>query len=1244
MKKGLILIFFTTITLNLFAQKEATWWYFGYRAGIAFNGTNNAPVVQSNGLVSTLDGVATISNSKGKLLFYTDGVTVYTKTHGTMNGGTGLKGSSNSTQSAIIVQQPVRSNRYWVFTVDDEWGNDGFQYSIVDTSLNAGAGQVVSKNQPLLTFATTGTYVAEKVCAIKHANKVDTWIMTHTGDNNKFYAYKLNALGLGSAVISSVGPVWNRSGANARGYSKGYMKFTPDGTKLIALIAGQQNGANAYVNNAGRIEIYDFDNLTGQLSNPQIIDKNNLKTGVGTISSLYGMELSPNGRYLYVSFYIPSYIVGSSDGNDGLWQLDMFAGNAAAIGGSCVKVVNSFTTYSGGAMQLGLDGRIYLARGRISNGSPTISCIQKPNCQGTACSFVDNAINLGAGRTSAWGIPTFINSFFNKSEFDWGSSAANLCENSLTKLFISDSTGVDSAVWNFGDPSTGAKNKAKGFNVYHKFSSPATYSVFVQFHRKTSSPDCYSDTARKKLTIFANPIVNLGNDTILCDGQEANKVVSITNATYLWNNGNTVPAYSATKKEWVWLDAKVGGCTGRDSFYVNVIKYPKFTIGNDTLICKNDVIQRTASDGQKYLWSLGDTTASAFIKDSGMVWARAGNWKCYTYDTMIVKVRELPVLDLGNDTLLCKGDSIVLSAKTTTSKLYLWSTLSTDSTIQVKTTGKYWAMIKDTLCVSLMDTIDVAFQTKSSFNLGKDTSFCQGSSFNLNAALNGAKSWLWKDNSTLSTYVVKNAGKQWVTVYNGTCYFYDTIDFATYSIPAFSLGNDTTLCEGVTFNAISSVLNNVEYTWMGTVKNYLYPITTTGKYYVDLRDLPKKVCKKSDTIKVTFQKPVKINLGRDTILCINQTVDLNVAKYGFKSFSWWDATTTPGIRKNGTPAGGIHWVTATDGICPAKDSIKITYRPELFVPELGNDEQLCDNATKDLDITAANATKYEWKTGLGVSLATTAKYTVTKPGGTYVGIISDGFCYKRDSLIIYYKNTPTVNLGPDIDVCDGLSPKIDASSAAAEAYIWNTGATTSSINASNQPKTRYSVKASNGSCESSDSIWVYFSIPPKVTFGFDDSIFCDAPVLNYDFSFYADNTTFTWQDGYKLPTRKIKIPGLYWVVAENKCGKDSASVNIKVDDLGCRLYFPEIFSPNGDNMNDLWKPLGQVIQWVELVIYNRWGEIIYKGDPGKGWDGTVKGKNVIVPDGVYPITISYRQSTNGFPRLYVKNMLLTVIK
>jgi gliding motility-associated-like protein len=1241
MKRSLIIVFFSLISLNSFAQKEAIWWYFGNKCGIAFNGTKNAPVVQTNGVMNSLDGVASISNSKGHLLFYTNGVSVWNKSHGTMTNGTGLRGDVNSTQSAIIVQQPVRGNRYWIFTADAEWGNDGLQYSIVDTSASSGMGQVITKNVPLLTKATTNTYTAEKVCAIKHANKVDTWVMAHTGDNNNFYAYKLNALGISSPVVSSVGPTWASSGGGARGYGKGYMKFTPDGTKLIALIAGQQDNGNRYYNNAGRIEIYDFDNLTGKLSNPQIIDKSNIASGVGNISSLYGMELSPNGRYLYVSFYLPNYIVTGSDGGDGLWQLDMLAGNAAAIGASCVRVVNSFSTYSGGGMQLALDGKIYLTRGRLGSGSQYLGCIEKPNCAGTACSFNLNAVNLGTGRYAQWGIPTFINSFFNKSEFDYGSNAANLCENALTKFFVSDSSGVDSAVWNFGDPSTGTKNVAKGFTVYHKFSSPKTYSVRVEFFRKTASPDCFADTSRKLVTIFPNPKVQLGNDTVICQGGEAIKVVSIANATYVWNDNSTVPAYSATTKGWHWLDAKVGGCTGRDSFYVDVLQYPKFNLGNDTLFCQYDSVKLTASDGQKYLWKMGDTTASVYAKKSDTIWARASNGVCYTYDTVVVKTRSLPTLNLGKDTLLCKGDSVTLKAKTATSKVYLWSDFSSDSILKVKNTGIYWARVKDTMCISLRDSVNVSFQTKASFSLGKDTSFCVGGSFTLNAALSGAKTWKWKDNSTNSTYKATTAGKQWVTVSNGTCNFYDTIDLATYSIPPFSLGNDTTLCEGATFNAITSILNNVEYTWMGTTVNYSYPITTTGKYFVDLRDLPKKVCKTTDTILVTFAKPTVFSLGRDTILCVGQNVDLTIANVALKSYKWWDANTTQKTRKNATPPGGIHWVDIDNGYCTTRDSIKVTYRPELFIPSLGPDMQLCDNATLPLDITAANATQYEWQTLLGAQLATTPTYTVNTPGGSIVGIISDGFCNKKDTVVVIYKTTPTVSLGVDLDICDGVSPTLDASSAAAETYLWNTGAITSSISAPNQPKTKYWVRAANGTCQSSDSVWIYFSIPPVIKFDFADSVFCDAPVLNYDFSFYADNTTFTWQDGFNLPKRKINTPGVYKLVAQNKCGADSAMMNIQIDELGCQMFFPTAFSPNGDNVNDMWIPRGQVIEWVELVVYNRWGEIIYKGDPGKGWNGKIGDK--LVPDGVYQMTIAYRQATNGYPRLYVKNMLLTII-
>lgn len=1221
MKRPIFLLFLITFSISVFAQKEATWWYFGNNAGISFTGTGGAPVVQTNGKMNNMEGVASIANSKGGLLFYTDGEFVYTKNHTQMTNGSGLKGHNSSTQSAVIVQQPVRSNRYYIFTVDQEWGANGFEYSIVDTSLNGGLGQVIQKNVVLLSKT------AEKVAAVKHANKVDTWVVAHGANDNNFYVYKLNSVGISSTpVVTAVGPVWSTSD---KGYSKGYLKFSPDGTKLVAAIAGTQNGSGGiqYTNNNGRIEIYDFDNLTGKLSNPEVIDKTNLPSGVGTLSSVYGLEFSPNGRYLYADFYIPKSGSGSNDGNDKIWQIDMLKTGASA------KASSIYTVASGnawGGMQLGPDGKIYVAR----PGSTFLSAILKPNCSGSACSFQNSAITL-SGKQCQYGIPTFINTFFNKAEFDWASNAADLCEHANTKFFLIDSTGIDSAHWDFGDPASGTNNKAKGFRATHQFSSAKTFSVFVQLYRSVTSPDCYADTARKKITIFANPSVDLGNDTTVCAGQEVVMDATTTNATYIWSDNSTVPVYAANTKGWHWVKLKVGGCTGEDSMYLDVITYPKFSIGNDTLICKNDSIKLTAAGGKRYLWSTGDTTSTTYGKNSGMIWARASNGSCYTYDTMYISHSIPPSLYLGRDTVLCAGQSFTINAKTQDSKKYLWSDNSTDSFLKVNTTGKYWARIQDTLCYSKRDTIQVTFQSQLKLDLGKDTFICKGGSITINAPVTGGKNWKWYDNTTAQSNKITTGGKKYVTVTNGTCTISDTINIGEISLNPFTLGHDTTFCQGYTYDIIPGALTDVEFTWMGTVKNYSYPITKTGKYYVDLRDLPKKVCKSSDTVVVTFKNATLINLGNDTTLCAGQTLDLNVAKYSFKSFKWFDNDPSS-IRKNNASTVK-HWVTGDDGTCKSSDTINIYYRTKLGF-SLGPDVVLCDNAIKNYDVTTAGANQYEWTTG-GTSVALSPTYSISNPGGTYIAKVSDGYCPVYDTVTVSYKNTPVFTLGPDIDVCDGNPIDLDASSAAAEAYMWINGGTTPKMNVNAQGQ--YWVKASNGACEKSDTVKVFFSTPPSIDFGFADSVFCDNPRLSYDFS--SPNTTYTWMDGYNLPTRKITVPGLYWVVAKNNCGSDSISMNITIDDNGCRMIFPSAFSPNGDGINDFWKPAGQVISWDELVIYNRWGEVIYKGNPALGWDGkSAYGQEV--PDGVYPITISYHQSTNGYPRLFVKSMLLYIIK
>ena len=101
--KSYILILILLLNLPLMAQVGPTSnWYFGTNAGITFN--SGTPVALTNGSLTTTEGVATISDNSGNLLFYTNGITVWNRNHLIMTNGNGLLGDFSSTQSAIIIQ------------------------------------------------------------------------------------------------------------------------------------------------------------------------------------------------------------------------------------------------------------------------------------------------------------------------------------------------------------------------------------------------------------------------------------------------------------------------------------------------------------------------------------------------------------------------------------------------------------------------------------------------------------------------------------------------------------------------------------------------------------------------------------------------------------------------------------------------------------------------------------------------------------------------------------------------------------------------------------------------------------------------------------------------------------------------------------------------------------------------------------------------------------------------------------
>jgi gliding motility-associated-like protein len=371
LKKLSIQLLFLTLLINtihstVFAQKEAYNWYFGTFAGLSF--ATAPPTTLTNGALSTSEGCASISDENGNLLFYTNGNAVWNKNHQVMDNGTGLHGQSSSTQSALIVKVPGSTTLYYVFTVADQGNANGYEYSIVDMSFNAGAGKVVTKNAKILKdYSNTSSAFlnsTEALTAAYHKNQTDVWVILHEATVTKFYAYLLTAGGLQAPVISDIG--------NQK-TNLGQCRISPDGKRIAV---GGYFGSG--------VDLYDFNSSSGVISNVVPLIS-------GPSNRVYGLSFSPNSKVLYVT-----------DNVANIYQFDLSQPTSTGMINSKYLVGQG----SGGyypQLQLGPDKRLYLAQKDLQY----LGIIENPDVIGSGSSFIDNGISLGT-KSSGLGLPTFM--------------------------------------------------------------------------------------------------------------------------------------------------------------------------------------------------------------------------------------------------------------------------------------------------------------------------------------------------------------------------------------------------------------------------------------------------------------------------------------------------------------------------------------------------------------------------------------------------------------------------------------------------------------------------------------------------------------------------------------------------------------------------------------------------------------------------------------------------------------------
>lgn len=132
-------------------------------------------------------------------------------------------------------------------------------------------------------------------------------------------------------------------------------------------------------------------------------------------------------------------------------------------------------------------------------------------------------------------------------------------------------------------------------------------------------------------------------------------------------------------------------------------------------------------------------------------------------------------------------------------------------------------------------------------------------------------------------------------------------------------------------------------------------------------------------------------------------------------------------------------------------------------------------------------------------------------------------------------------------------------------------------------------------------------ISPSISLNLgNDTTYCG----NFSRVLMTGNPSTTWSTGQTSASITVTQPGVYWAEISDECGVVRDSILISNDDCGCdKLFIPNSFSPNNDNINDVYKPLTDcLVENLRFMIFNRWGEKVFEtSNILIGWDGTFKG-------------------------------------
>jgi gliding motility-associated-like protein len=293
--------------------------------------------------------------------------------------------------------------------------------------------------------------------------------------------------------------------------------------------------------------------------------------------------------------------------------------------------------------------------------------------------------------------------------------------------------------------------------------------------------------------------------------------------------------------------------------------------------------------------------------------------------------------------------------------------------------------------------------------------------------------------------------------------------------------------------------------------------------------------------------------------------------------------------------------------------------PEEFEESQTEAIQLCPSTSIVLDPGIANATNYLWNTG-----ETSPTIQVNQPG-TYT-LTYEISCNSYEYIfVVNQAASPDFELGPDIEICEGEVGQIFVTTE--HEVEWYNGQTAHTITVDRAGE--YSVTISNDNCEAIASIYVGEKPLPKLIV---DEFYekCNGKTLYLNPS-YSDIDKL-YLDGFEVDVPiELSAAGSYVITGENACGSIQRVFLLEDVSCTCELFIPNAFTPDGDGLNDLLKPIANCpLTNYRFQIFDRWGALVFQSSNiNEGWNGSANNNGYYLPNGVCAYRLNWEANKLG---------------